>query len=93
MGGVLATNIPKFRMQPLFIEPHVKSMQLESPVICRRHLFGLFSGMTTSLLFGDFLFLCAKRSAGTGGFAIINGWVLTQEEAAASKAAGHAVRL
>ena len=71
----------------LFIEPPVNKMRhLQSTVMVRRRFLGWTASLTASLLFGDIpFFLTSRVSVKEQDFVILNGWVLTREDVAASK--------
>jgi len=60
----------------------------------RRRFLGWSARLTAGLLLGDIVFLLGSRKPEKEqGFVVINGWVLTSGEAAASKVTTDVVRL
>ena len=65
---------------------------LQSTVMVRRRFLGWAASLTTSLLFGGIPpFLTSRISVKEQDFVILNGWVLTREDVAASKVTNDAV--
>jgi hypothetical protein len=62
-----------------------KMRHLQPAVMGRRSFFSSIAGLAASLLFGRLPFLALKVPAKDKEFVIINGWVLTREDVAASK--------
>jgi len=58
-----------------------------SSLMVRRRFLSWAASLTASLLFGDIpSFLASNRSVEEQDFVILNGWVLTREDIATSKA-------
>ena len=67
-------------------------MQHRQPaVIDRRRLFGSIAGLAASLLLGRMPFWKSEVPVGDEDFVIINGWVLTRADVAASDLAPNVV--
>ena len=63
-----------------------KMRNLQPAIIGRRRFLSSIASLTASLLFGDIPFFLASRvSVKEQDFVILNGWVLTREDVAASK--------
>ena len=68
-----------------FIQTCMNKIRPQPAIMCRRRFFSSIAGLAASLLFGDIPFLASKVLAEEQDFVIINGWVLTREDVAASK--------
>ena len=60
-------------------------------VMGRRGFFRSIAGLAASLLFGRLPIWASKAPIGDQDFVVINGWVLTREDVAASKVISDAV--